>query len=412
MATAIFQVKDAHAVMQSLARQATGQKDITVTDTSSFVSAGTQTLEAGYENLYNALGVLIGRTIVNTKPYSGKFKLIGAKSSDAFENRIRKISFYARDPQATGMFNTDIATNLGAGLDDEDGAGSQWEQFPAMPVEQYFFSDFAWDKAHTEYPEQAKIAFQNETDFINFINGMLIEVQNDIESDLEARNRLVALDFIAGTKLMVDKGIIGAESYVNLTEEFNTEHGTTYTTQEILTEHTVAFEEFLVARFKIDSDRLENRTKQYHNPLTKTVNGVDYSVLRHTPKKSQKFLYYSPIFTQMKMALAEIFNPQMLEMPQGEGIQYWQAFTSPSEIDVTPALPDGEETEEVNLKLVLGVLFDEEAVMTNNKFTGMYATPLNARHVYSTMYWHYRFGVINDPTFSRIVYVMEDPETP
>ena len=412
MATAIFQVKDAHAVMQSLARQATGQKDITVTDTSSFVSAGTRTLEAGYENLYNALGVLIGRTIVNAKPYSGKFKLIGAKSADAFENRIRKISFYARDPQATGMFNTDIATNLGAGLDDESGVGSQWEQFPAMPVEQYFFSDFAWDKAHSEYPEQAKIAFQNETDFINFINGMLIEVQNDIESDLEARNRLVALDFIAGTKLMVDKGIIGAESYVNLTEEFNNTHGTTYTTQEILTEHTVAFEEFLVARFKIDSDRLENRTKQYHNPLTKTVNGVDYSVLRHTPKASQKFLYYSPIFTQMKMALAEIFNPKMLEMPQGEGIQYWQAFTSPSEIDVTPALPDGEETKEVNIKLVLGVLFDEEAVLTNNKFTGMYATPLNARHVYSTMYWHYKFGVINDPTFSRIVYVMEDPKTP
>lgn len=410
MATAIFQVKDAHAVMQSLARQATGQKDITVTDTSSFVSAGTKTLEAGYENLYNALGVLIGRTIVNAKPYSGKFKLIGASSSDAFENRIRKISFYARDPQATGMFNTDIATNLGAGLDDDDGVGSQWEQFPAMPVEQYFFSDFAWDKAHTEYPEQAKIAFQNETDFINFVNGMLIEVQNDIESDLEARNRLVALDFIAGTKLMVDKGMIGPESYVNLTEAFNTEHGTTYTTQEILTEHTVAFEEFLVARFKIDSDRLENRTKQYHNPLTKTVNGVDYSVLRHTPKANQKFLYYSPIFTQMKMALAEIFNPKMLEMPQGEGIQYWQAFTSPSEVDVTPALPDGEETSEVNIKLVLGVLFDEEGLMTQNKFTGMYATPLNARHVYSTMYWHYKFGVINDPTFSRIVYVMEDPD--
>lgn len=408
---AIFHVKDAHAVMQSLARQATGQADITVTDTASFVDAGTRTLEAGYENLYNALGVLIGRTIVNARPYSGKFSLIGANSADAFDNRIRKISFYARDPQASGMFNTDVATNLGAGLDDEDGVGSQWEQFPAMPVEQYYFSDFAWDKAHTEYPEQAKIAFQNETDFINFINGMLIEVYNDIESDLEARNRLVALDFIAGTKLMVDKGLIGPESYVNLTSEFNTEHGTTYTTQEILQEHTTEFLEFFVARFKIDSDRLENRSKQYHNALTKEVNGVEYSVLRHTPKALQKFLYYSPIFTQMKLSLAEIFNPQMLDLPNGEGIQYWQAFTSPSEIDVTPALPDGEETEEVNLKLVLGVLFDKEAVMTNNKFTGMYATPLNARHVYSTMYWHYKFGVINDPTFSRIVYVMEDEQS-
>ena len=172
-----FQVKDAYAVMNDLVHQATGQDDIKVVDTSSFVDAGTKVLEAGYENLYNALGVLIGKTIIQSRPYTGKFKLVGAKTANAFENRIRKISYYARDNQPTGMFNTDVATNLGAGLDDEDGVGSQWEQNPAMPVERYFFSDFAWDKSHTQYLEQAKIAFQNEADFIAFINGIMVEVQ-------------------------------------------------------------------------------------------------------------------------------------------------------------------------------------------------------------------------------------------
>lgn len=412
MPAVTFQVKDAYAVMNDLVHQATGQDDIKVVDTSSFVDAGTKVLEAGYENLYNALGVLIGKTIIQSRPYTGKFKLVGAKTANAFENRIRKISYYARDNQPTGMFNTDVATNLGAGLDDTDGVGSQWEQNPAMPVERYFFSDFAWDKSHTQYLEQAKIAFQNEADFIAFINGIMVEVQNDIESTLEAKNRLVVLDRIAGTYAQVTAATptLGAECAVNLTKAFNDEHGTSYTTQEILQEHTVEFLEFFVARFKIDSDRLENRTCKYHDALKKTVSGVDYVVMRHTPKAKQKFIYYSPLFTQIKLSLATIFNPEMLALPNGEGVQYWQSFTSPSEIDITPALPEGAESSEVNLKLVVGLLYDEDAMMTNNKFNGMYATPVNARHVYTNMFWHYKFGVMQDYTENAILYYMADEE--
>lgn len=403
-----FGPKDAYSVMNSLVRQATGQTDITVVDASSFVDAGQKTLATGTENVLNALSVLIARTIIASRPYQGKFKLISENNSDAFENRVRKISFYARDNQASGMFNTDVNTNLGAGLDDDDGAGSQWEQNPAMPVEVNFFSDFAWDKSHTVYEEQLKIAFTNERDFIDFINGALIEVQNDIESTIEARNRLVVLSRIGANKLMVDNGDLGDECAVNLTAEFNATYNTAYSTQELLTEHRVAFLEFFVARFKIDSDRLANRTAKYHDPLTKTVSGVQYNVLRHTPKSKQKFIYYSPIFTQLKMVFAEIFNPQYLDLPNGEGIEYWQSFDDPSAVDVTPALPDGATSSEVKLKLVIGMLFDTEAMRTNNKFTGMYQTPWNARHVYKNMYWHYKYGVIQDMSENSILYYMED----
>lgn len=403
-----FAVKDAYAVMNSLVRQATGQTSITATDTSSFIDAGTAVLEAGYENLFNALGVLIGKTIVASRPYEGKFKLISAPDGDAFDARIRKISYYARENQASGMYNTNLNTNLAAGLDDDDGVGSMWEQNPAMPVERYFYSQFAWDKSHTEYPEQVKYAFQNEADFIKFINGVMVEVQNDIESTVEARNRMVVLDRMAGTYLQAQNGDLGAETCINLTKDFNDRHGTAYTTQELLQEHTVAFLEYFVAKFKIESDRLENRTAKYHDALTKTVDGVTYSVLRHTPKSKQKFIYYSPLFTQMKMSLAEIFNPQMLDLPNGEGIQYWQAFESPSEINVTPALPEGAESEAVNLKLVVGMLFDTDAIMTRNIFNGMYTTPMNARHLYQNMFWHYNFGVMQDYTENAILFYMAD----
>lgn len=410
MAVVTFAPVDAYAVMNSLVHQATGRDDLTATDTSSFIDAGKAVLDTGTENVLNALSVLIGRTIIASRPYTGKFKLITKSEASAYDNRIRKISFYARDNQPSGMFNTNvIADNLGRGQSDVDGAGSMWEQNPAIPVERYFFSEFTWDKSHTEYPEQIKKAFRNESEFIDFINGVMVEVQNDIESTLEAKNRAVVIDRLAGQYLMTQNGNIGAESAVNLTAEFNKEFNTTYSTQEILNEHLTAFLEFYVARVKIDSDRLENRSALYHDPLPQTIDGVDYVVLRHTPKDRQRFIYYSPFFTKAKArVLPEIFNPQYLDFKQGEGIDYWQSIKDPSAIDVTPALPDGAVSSEVKLDLVIGLLFDEDALLTNNKFTGMYPTPINARHVYTNMWWHYLYGMVSDYSENAILYYMAD----
>lgn len=406
-----FTVKDAHSVMNTLVHQATGKSDISVVDTASFIDAGKKVLEAGYENLYNSLGVLIGRTIVASRDYTGKYKII-AENNTVYDDRTRKISFYARDNEASGMYNTDLYTNLGAGLDDESGVGSQWVQNPAIPVERYFFSDFAWDKSHTQYIEQAKIAFTNEADFIKFINGIMVEVQNDIESTLEAKNRMVIIDRIAGIKSLVDSGVLGPECAVNLTKEYNDTYDTNYTTRELLTDHRVSFLEFFIARFKIDSDKLEYRSCLFHDPMTKNIGGDDYVVMRHTPKNYQKFVYYSPIFTQLKMVFSEIFNPQYLSLPNGEGIDYWQSIKNPSAIDVTPALPDNAESSEVKMSLVLGMLFDTDSCLVTNKFTGMYATPINARHVYTNMFWHYKYGVVQDYSENSIIYYMEDEVEP
>lgn len=411
MAIKTFTIKDAHKVMNQLAREATGQKDISVVDTASFIDAGTKTLEAGIENLYNALGVLIGRTINASRPYNGKFGLVVAEDSNAFDSRVRKISFYARDNEATGAFNTDIyPSQLGKGEDDESGAGSMWEQNPAIVASEYFFSNFAWSKSHTEYYEQAKIAFQNEADFVGFINGCLVEVFNDIETTMEAKNRSVVIDRMAGNYIL-SGDVLGDECSVNLTKEFNTTYNTNYTTNEILTDHAIEFLQFFIARFKIDSDKLENRTALYHDSMEKTINGEKYHVLRHTPKSLQKFIYYSPIFTQLNMNLSNIFNPEYLSLPNGEGVQYWQSFKTPSAIDVMPALPEGKTSSEVKIPLVIGLLFDRDAIMVNNKFKGMYQTQINPKHLYTNMFWHYNYSVCQSYSENSILYYMSDEDS-
>lgn len=406
-----FYPQDVYPIMNELVRQVTGQKSMSVVDTTSFVSAGTSVLAQGYENVFNALSVLVSRTIVAARPYEGKLKLI-TDETDAFDNRMRKISFYSKDTQASGMFNTQTYTNIGAGLDDESGAGSMWEQNPSIPVEKYFFSSATYDYEHTEYIEQIKIAFQNEASFLDFLNGMRTEIMNDLESQKEAKNRILILDRIAGTKLLVDKGELGAECAVNLTAEFNTAHGTSYTTQELLEEHTVAFLEFFLARIKNDSDMLTNRTAMFHDPMAKQISGVDYHVLRHTPKNLQRMLYNSRLFNQIKLSLAEIYNPDMLALPsQLEGVQFWQSSKDPYKVDIKPALPEGATSSEVSMDIVVGMLFDVDALMSRIRYDGMLSTPINARHGYRNEFWHFLFSSWNDYSENGIVYYMSDNST-
>ena len=44
--------------------------------------------------------------------FRSKFKLISRQDNNEFENRIRKISLYAQNNQASGMFNTDITSDF------------------------------------------------------------------------------------------------------------------------------------------------------------------------------------------------------------------------------------------------------------------------------------------------------------
>lgn len=409
---ASFQVKDAYQIMNALARQATAQADIAVVDHSTFIDCGTKILATGTENVLNSIARTLAYVVIAARPYSGKFGLINA-SENKFNTRKAKISYYAGDNVASGAFNTDLHTNIADGYDNGtnggQSVGTMWEQSLPRVLERFFLSEAAWDKFYTIPEAQLQSAFNDEATFVRFMNGRLIEVQNDIESTMESKNRAIVADRIAGTYLLNSKNILGDETCVDMTAYFNEKCGTTYTRNEILHEHLTELLELWVAKIKIDSDRLEERTALYHNPYTVTESGVDYNILRHTPKANQKMFYASEFFTEAKArVLPEIFNPQYLNAENGEAVTYWQS-TKPGDrlkIACKPALPDGEESENVELDYVIGILFDDEALETINQFTGAYTTPLEARKLYRNVFYHWKFGAINDYSENGIIYYM------
>lgn len=407
---ASFQVKDAYAIMNALVRQATAQEDISVVDHQSFIDAGKKTLDTGTENVLNAIARTIAYVVVQGRPYKGKFSLVNA-TENQFNTRRAKISFYAADNSASGAFNTDLNTNIADGQGDSDGTGSMWEQKLPKVLERFFLSESAWDKFYTTPLVQLQSAFNDESTFVKFMNGYMQEIQNDIESTLESRNRALITDRIAGVYLQATAATptLGSECVVDLIAYANAEANVSYTREEWLTEHLTEFMEIFVAKIKIDSDRLEERSALYHNPYTITESGVDYNILRHTPKANQKLMLFSEFIAKAKTrVMPEIFNPEYLSLSNYEGVTYWQSNKPDSRMSIKckPALPDGATSDDVELDYVVGILFDTDAVQSINQFNGAYATPVNARHLYQNTFYHWKFGSISDYSENSIIYIL------
>ena len=414
--------RDIHALMNSLVKEATGQEALVkVTDTSSFISAGEQVLATGTENTLNALSLVLGRTLVAVRPYKAKLGILNAINTGVFSHRMRKISYYSKYAQASGMFNTQLYPNLAGGFTngqnivdgDASSTKSQWEQNPALPLELNFAGSSTWQDSYTVYEKQLQQAFRSEDDFAKFVSGILTEKGNDIESQKEAYNRMVLLNYIAGAVNMNSTG-----SVVNLTSAFNTKFGTSYTSAQLRTTYLKEFLGFLSAEIKKDSRKMTNRSLKYHWSPTKVVDEVNYYLLRHTPYEKQRLMLFSPLMVESESyVFPQIFNPEYLKIENYEGVDFWQNELNPSAIDIVPAIPNkvtpanGQvQGNEVKLDYLVGILYDEDAMMVDYQMDTAYSTPVEARKGYRNVWYTMLRNGINDFTENAIIYYMADPE--
>lgn len=412
--------RDCHALMNLLVKEATGQDaTIQAVDSSTFVSAGETVLATGTENVLNALSLVLGRTFMAVRPYNAKLNLINAVNTGEYTHRMRKISFYSREAQASGDWNTQLYTNLADGFTngqniadgDAQSTKSMWEQNQPVPLEMNFAGQSVWEDSTTVYEYQLQQAFRSEADFAEFVGGIMTERGNDIESQKEAFNRMTLLNFMAGVYDLNQSG-----SVVNLTAEFNTEFGTAYTSAQLRSTYLKEFCMFLASRIKIDSDMLTNRSQKAHWVPSKE----GYTLLRHTPKDRQRLMLYNPLMIKTQAyVFPELFNEQYLKMENYEGVMFWQNENDPSAIKVTPAIPDttgltGVQTagDTVTLDYVVGMLYDVDALMIDYQLERSATTPLEARKGYRNLWWTFSKNAINDFTENAIIYIMADPVTP
>ena len=420
--------QDGYAIMTALARQATAQKALTVTDLSGFVSAGETVLATGKENVYNAISTLVGRTLVAARQYNAKLALMNSLDTESYTHRVRKISFYSKDPLPSGFFNTNLFTNLAEGFtagenpdgnNDPQSTKSQWEQHQAMPLEMNFAGSTVWDYCITMYEEQVNAAFRDPVELAKFIAGMLTEHANDIATTREAFNRMTLLSKI-GQAYLYDKGAGWSKGQaVNLTTAYNTFFGTNYTSAQLRSTYLKSFLEFYVATLKEYMDYLTERSANHHLPMSKTVNGVTYSVLRHTPKDRQRLYMFRPLFRKAEaIVMPEIFNTEYLDINNYEGVDFWQSNTSNSDRPkVKVRVPfynksTGVQESSGNMEFdyVVALLTDVDGMMTDFQLERALTTGLEARKGYRNNWLHISKNAITDPTENSVVFYMDDTD--
>ena len=407
--------KDAHALMNAIMDEACGSSAFAVIDSSSFVSAGETVLATGVENTLNALSTVIGRTLMAVRPYKAKLNIINAINTNMYTNRLRKVSFYSKDSLESGNLNTDLfSKNLYNGYDNGSNSGrstaSMWVQDKPVALEVNFGGCSTWQECLTTYKYQLKNAFRSEGDFNAFISGIMTSKANDIEMRKEAFNRMLLLNAIGATYQSTV-----AECKVNLTSEFNTKFGTSYTSVQLRSTHLKEFMQFFVSRIKQDMRKLTINSKLYHMSLSKTVDGVTYkTILRHTPIDKQRLMLYNPLFMDAESyVFPEIFNTKYLDIgKQYEGIDFWQSILTPEKVSVTPAITNSHGVcvagTKVEIPYVVGLLYDVDALMIDYQLDDVSTTPEEARKHYRNTWWTFCRNAIYDPTENMILYYMAD----
>lgn len=412
-------IKDAHSIINALVKELTGgNSTIQAVDTSSFCQAGELVMSAGVDKVFEALSLIVGRTLIASRPYEPRFDNLNRIDTGLLSGRVRKISYYSKPALASGAFNTDLFKNEANGFTagqnlDANGAAqstkSQFEQVQAIPLEMNFYSRDTWQVGLTRYDWQVQEAFTSEESFINFIDDCMTECLNDIASQKEAFTRMALLNHIAG---VIDESSVMPGSAVDLVAAYNAEYGTSLTGDDLRGQYKKEFLAFFVKRFKLDSDRLTYRTSQYHVTPTKVVDGQQMALLRHTPKDRQKAILYNPFFVDAEVnVLPEIFNDEYLKIENGARVDFWQNFNEPAKIDITPNITNfatGTNTQgpRVQIPYLLGVILDEDALFLNFALDTSRVSPVEARKGYRTTWWTFLKGIQSDFTENAIVYYM------
>lgn len=412
---------DGYAFINAMSAEMFGQNaTVQAIDESTFASVGESILQAGTENVLNTLSLVASRNLIAIRPYKAKFRLMNALDSGMFSNRIRKISYYAKNAVPTGASNTQLFTNLAEGFDnDQNPSGgtpqsteSMWLQSTPVTWQSWFGGGIEWQYHYTLYENALKLAFRNGAEFAQFLNGFLVSAANDVETEKEAFSRMVVLNAIAGVaSLTADM----PGSFVNLTTEFNAKFGTSYTTAQLQTTYLSEFLAFFVSFFKTTSDMMENRSILYHWSPAKTVGGVSYVLPRQTKKADQRCMMIAKFWNDAEaLVLPQIFNPQYLSIDNFEKVDYWQNINEPTAINVKPAIPDTSNPAAqtagaiVNLDTVLGILYDRDAMMVDFHLESVESTPLEARKHYRTVWNTINKNPIWDATENFVVFYMAD----
>lgn len=386
---------DAAALLTSITQQATGQQVITPTTLDDFVSVGTLALQAGFDPLLNAISQVIGRTIFSIRPYSEKFGGLRADSL-RWGNHVRKLKIADNEWERDQRYY-EAASDF---WDDGDSVDMYTIKKPKA-VQLNFYGQNVWQDHVTVYRDQLDVAFHDPEELMQFTSMIMTNMSNRMAQARESCARAALANFAAA------KNILGAGHVVHLIDEYNTATGSSLTAATIMQPANYAtFIRWVAGYIKTLSRRMEERSSLFQQNITGKV------VNQHTPRDRQKLYLLADYVNRMDAeVLSTTYNEEYLQIGDFEEVSYWQSISSPDAIKVTPGYMDATGAivsgTAQTMGKVFGILFDEEAIMTQEVNQWNAPTPFNVAGGYTNFYWHKSDRYLNDFTEKGVVLLLD-----
>lgn len=380
-------------LLNAITSQATGQTELTPTNTNEFVSLATTALKTGYDPLSTAISQVLSWTIFSERPYTAKFK--GLKvSNQQYGNIVRKLNIVDKPAKEDARFNL---------VDGAAVAPSMFSVNKPEILQTNFYGANVFSRSYTIYKDQLDCAFRSPDEFQRFISMVVRNTQDLIEQDRENLARATLANFIGG---------IAAENngdrVVHLLTEYNAATGKALTNVTVYEpENFPAFMSWVYARIGEISELMTERSQKFQTIVNnKNIN-------RHTPAVFQRlYLSTAKMLQYDSMVLANTFHDNYLKYADFERVNFWQSIDDRQTINVKASYLGADgliKTQESAAKVenIFGIIFDDEALGFTEVNEWSQPSPFEASGGYTTFWYHFTLRFWNDYTEKAVLLLLD-----
>lgn len=383
-------VKQIYTIVNDVASQAMGTTTLKVVDNGGLIALGNIVLGSNdtKNNFLNALTDRIGRTIVSFREYHSHFPDI-ERDSIEWGNILQKLKIAMPDAEE------DQSYNLVQG-----GTVDQYKINKAKVNQLLFTTETPWQTHITVHLDELEKAFVSAKDMGIFISGMFGEVQNRIELAMENLSKNCVNNYIAELELARTQS---PNRKIKLLTEYKNNTGVDHTTEPLNALDDENFLKYFVRRVNSISTTMEYMTNGMFNSAP-DGSQVSNDYTRHTPKSEQRLMLFIDLVNALKTDVnSKAFNMEQvaIDIPF-QTVPFWQSLDSPTGIKLKTA--SGASS---SVSLVMGFLYDREALGTYKKKYQSLTSPVNAAGKYYNVFYHMIEMYFNDLTENAVFFTLE-----
>lgn len=387
--------EQAAAVLNSLAEQATGQAQQTVTDLSGYISVGQRALLNGYDPLAIGISQMVNRTIFAYRPYTGALSILDV-DDDGFGAITRKVNALYMPVEEDGSY----------GLTDGQHDPDMFDVRKPKLYQTNFYGFDVWNDHVSITRKQLKNAVTSPADMGRLMDLVLGTKANEMEISRESFRRATLANAIGAVNAMNN-----ARQVRHLLTEYNQATGQSLTAETVRQgDNYAAFVRWAYAQIAKVSDMLRNPSGAYH------LNPTQGTILRHTPKADQRLYIYSGALHEVDATvLATTFNRENVTdqlPPVTASVDFFQSIDAPDSINVKPAYigadgaPVASPTAQ-NVTNIFALLADRDTMGTNFYDQSVEVSPYEAAGQYYNYWYHDAHRYWFDATENAVLFLMD-----